>query len=150
MLLRYAFTHSRFLFLLVLTLLLTACSNSKPPLTNSPNFTTASIFVNQIAFDVDAPKTAIITLPEGQKANRFIIYQDQNMVYQGALQKQPSFTEWGQNVTYYLADFSSVKRRGEFHVVVNTQQQQLISSTFSIENNAYFKLTAQSTLSYLY
>ena len=150
MLLRYDFTHSRFLFLLVLILLLTGCTNSKLPLTNSPNFTTSSIFVNQIAFDVDAPKTAIITLPEGQRANRFIIYQDQNMVYQGALQKQPSFTEWGENITYYLADFSSVKRRGEFHVVVNTHQQQLISSTFSIENNAYFKLTAQSTLSYLY
>ena len=141
--------YSRIVFLL-LTLLLTACASTEPPIGNPPNLTNANVFVNQVAFNIHSPKHAIISLPSNQKASRFIVYQGQNRVYQGALIKQSTFDDWGKNVDYYLADFSSINRRGEFHVVVNTRQQQLISSTFVIDHNAYFQITARYILDYLH
>jgi hypothetical protein len=134
--------------LLVMIALVSACS-SKPPPSNMPNLAKANIYINQIAFDVQAPKQAVIALPIGETARRFIVYQDSNIVYQGKLISQPTFIEWGRGAHYYLADFSQVKRRGEFHIVVNTPKQQLASSTFTIKQSAYFALTAKSVLNYV-
>ncbi|WP_057832897.1 hypothetical protein [Colwellia sp. TT2012] len=88
----------------------------------------------------------MVALPIGETASRFIVYRVSNIIFQGQLTAQPSFTEWGQGTHYYLADFSSLKRRGKIHIVVNTQKQQLPSSTFIIKPNAYFALTAKSII----
>ena len=141
------FSHFSKLVLLVLVLFISACS-SKPQLSNPPKLTTANIYVNQVAFDIQSPKQAMVALPIGETATRFIVYQGSSMIYQGRLTSQPSFTEWGQGAHYYLADFTQVKRRGEFHIVVNTPKQQLASSTFTIKHNAYFALTAKSLVNY--
>ena len=127
--------------------LISACSNTPQP-SNPPTLAKANIYINQLAFDIQAPKQAVIVLPIGETATRFIVYQGSNMIYQGKLTSQPSFTQWGQGAHYYLADFSQVKRRGEFHIVVNTRKQQLASSTFAIKHNAYFALTAKSLVNY--
>ncbi|ALO36242.1 glycosyl hydrolase [Colwellia sp. MT41] len=142
-----AFSHSGKLMLLAMLVLVSACS-SKPQPSNPPNLAKANIYINQVAFDVQAPKQAVVALPIGETASRFIVYQASNIIFQGQLTAQPSFTEWGQGTHYYLADFSSLKRRGEFHIVVNTQKQQLASSTFIIKPNAYFGLTAKSIINY--
>ena len=143
------YSHFKKLVLLSLVILASACSSKiSPPPSNPPNITKANIYINQVAFDVQSPKQAVVALPIGETASRFIIYQDGNIVYQGKLSAQPTFTEWGQGAHYYLADFSSVKRRGEFYVVVNTPKQQLSSSTFVIKHNAYFALTAKSLINY--
>jgi hypothetical protein len=139
---------SKFVLLLLLAFI-SACSSPPPP-SNPPNLTKASIYINQVAFDVQAPKQAVVALPIGETARRFIIYQNANIVYQGKLSAQPTFTEWGQGAQYYLADFSSIKRQGTFHLVVNTPKQQLTSSTFTIKHNAYFALSAKSLLNYFH
>jgi len=139
--------HFSKLVLLAMVILVSACSSKQQP-SNPPTLTKANIYINQLAFDVQAPKQAVVALPIGETASRFIVYQDSNMIYQGKLTSQQSFTEWGQGAHYYLADFSQVKRRGEFHIVVNTPKQQLASSTFTIKHNAYFALTAKSLVNY--
>ena len=141
------FSHFSKLILLVLVLFISACS-SKPQLNNPPNLAIADIYVNQVAFDSRSPKQAVVALPIGETATRFIVYQGANIIYQGKLTSQPNFTAWGQGAHYYLADFSQVKRRGEFHLIVNTPKQQLASSTFTIRHNAYFALTAKSLVNY--
>ncbi|HBY84581.1 MAG TPA: glycosyl hydrolase [Colwellia sp.] len=135
------------LLLLAMMILVSACSSTPPP-SNPPTLTKANIYINQLAFDIQAPKQAVVALPIGESASRFIVYQGSNIIYQGKLTSQPNFTEWGQGVHYYLADFSQVKRLGEFHIVVNTRKQQLASSTFAIKHNAYFALTAKSLINY--
>ena len=140
------FSFSKLILLATLALL-SACRSTPPP-SNPPNLVKANIYINQVAFDVRAPKQAVIALPIGETASRFIVYQDSNIIYQGRLTSEPSFTEWGKGAHYYLADFSSVKRRGEFNIVVNTPKQQLASSTFTIKQNAYFSLTAKSIIDY--
>ena len=132
---------------LAMVIIVSACSSTPQP-SNPPPLTKANIYINQLAFYVQAPKQAVVALPIGETASRFIVYQDSNMIYQGKLTSQPSFSEWGQGAHYYLADFSQVKRRGEFHIVVNTPKQQLASSTFAIKHNAYFALTAKSLINY--
>lgn len=139
--------HFNISIVFLLVLLTSACSN-KPPPNNPPNLTKANIYINQVAFDVRAPKHAIVALPIGETARRFMVYQGASIVYQSHLTAQPTFTEWGQGAQYYLADFSSIKRQGKFHVVVNTPKQQVTSTSFSINHNAYFKLTAKSLLNY--
>lgn len=136
------------LLMLIIIVLVSACSSKVPLPSNTPNLAKANIYINQIAFDVQAPKNAVIVLPMGETASRFIVYQDVNIVYQGKLTSQPMFTEWGKGAHYYLADFSQVKRRGNFHIVINTQKQQLASSTFVIKQNAYFTLTAKTLINY--
>jgi len=143
-----AFSYSCKLMILAILALLSACSSKIPP-SNLPNLVKANIYINQVAFDVQAPKQAVVALPIGVNASRFIVYQDSNIIYQGKLDSQPSFTEWGTGAHYYLADFSSVKRRGEFHIVVNTPKQQLTSSTFTIKPNVYFSLTAKSIINHI-
>ena len=142
-----ASSHFRKLVLFILIAFISACS-SKPQPSNPPNLIKANIYINQVAFDVQAPKQAVIALPIGETASRFLVYQGANIVHQGKLKAEPSFTEWGTGVHYYLADFSAVQRRGEFHIVVNTPKQQLASSTFTIKQNAYFALTVKSLLNY--
>jgi hypothetical protein len=144
-----AFSYSCKLIILVVVTLLSACSSKPPPPSNPPSLVNANIYINQIAFDIQAPKQAVVALPIGVNASRFIVYQDSNIIFQGKLDSQPSFTEWGTGAHYYLADFSSVKRRGEFHIVVNTPKQQLTSSTFTIKPNVYFSLTAKSIINYV-
>jgi len=139
--------HFNLSILFLLVLLTSACSNNPPP-NNPPNLSQANIYINQVAFDVRAPKQALVALPIGETARRFMVYQDKSIIFQGSLTAQPTFTEWGTGAQYYLADFSSLKRQGTFHVVVNTPKQQVSSSTFTINHNAYFKLTAKSLLHY--
>lgn len=134
--------------LIAMLVIISGCS-SKPQPSNPPNLVKANIYVNQVAFDVQAPKQAVIALPIGETASRFIVHQGDNIIFQGKLRSEPSFTAWGTGAHYYLADFTSVKRRGEFHIVVNTPKQQLSSSTFNIKQNAYFELTAKSVLNYI-
>ena len=134
--------------LLALILSISACSSTAPPPSNPPSLSQAKIYINQVAFDVQAPKQAVVSLPLGETATRFIVYKGSDIVYQAKLKSQPVFNEWGEGAQYYLADFSSVKRRGEFHMVVNTRKQQVKSSPFIIKQNAYFELTAKSLLNY--
>lgn len=142
------FSPYKKLALLVMVILISACSSKQPPPSNPPNFTTAKIYINQIAFDVQAPKHAVVALPLDETASRFIIYEGSDIIYQGELTAQTGFNEWGEGAHYYLADFSSIKRRGAFHVVVRTQKQKLSSSVFNIKQNAYFDLTANSLINF--
>lgn len=144
----FLLTHQLKPWLLAITILLTAC-NSTPPPSNTPDLSQANIYINQIAFDVTAPKHAVVSLPVNEKATRFIIYKGSDIIYQDKLIAQPAFNEWGEGAQFYLADFSAIKRRGQFHMVVNTQKQQLKSSTFAIKPNANFTLTIKPLLDYL-
>lgn len=142
-----AFPYVKKLIVCTMLIFLSACSSNPQP-SNPPSMTKADIYINQVAFGVQAPKKAVIALPVGETASRFMVYQDSHIIFQGKLTAEPTFDEWGKGAHYYQADFSSVKRRGEFHLVVNTQKQQLTSSTFTITQNAYFALTAKSLINY--
>lgn len=133
--------------LLSLVIVLTACSNTPPP-ANPPNLTQGKLYINQVAFDVRSPKQAVLSLPLDETATRFMVHQDNSIVYQGKLIPQPNFSDWGDQTQFYIADFSGLIRRGEFHIVVNTEKQQIKSSPFTIKPNAYFSFTAKSLLNY--
>lgn len=131
---------------LFLLLLLSACGSAPKPIAEPAPL--ANIYLNQLAYDLQSPKHAVIALPVGERASRFMVYQGSTIVHQGQLVASEMFTEWGQDKQYYLADFSDVKRKGTFYLVVNRTKVQLKSSTFIIKQNPYFELTAQSLLNY--
>lgn len=134
--------------LFVLTFIISGCSTTQLIPSNPPDFSQAHIYINQLAFDVNSPKQAVVSLPVDESATRFIVYKGSDIVYQSTLKQQPSFNEWGSGSQFYLADFTSIQRRGEFHIVINTQKQQIKSSPFTIKQNASIELTAQSLLDY--
>lgn len=145
-----SFSTSHFFkcFTVAITLIISACSSKVIIPDNPPNFLQAKIYINQVAFDLQAPKHAVISLPLGETASRFMIYQGKDIIYQGKLSIQPTFTDWGDGANFYLADFSAIKRRGEYQLVINIQKQQLKSSSFVIRPNATFDLTAKQLISY--
>lgn len=140
------FTQSRYLFTLPFIILLFSCTNQPKPVVSSEPI--AKIFLNQVGYDIQAPKRALIALPVDETASRFIVYDGSSVVLQGNLAPTDIFTEWGQGIKYYSADFSSIHRPGKFKIVVNRKKTQLISSDFIIKTNAYFELTVESVLSY--
>jgi hypothetical protein len=88
------FSNFKHYALLTLLIFLSACSSPPKP-GNPPNFANANIYINQIAFDVQAPKHAVIALPIGETASRFMVYQGANIVFQDKLKSEPTFTTWG-------------------------------------------------------
>ena len=59
------YSHFCKLLLLAMVILVSSCS-SKPQLSNPPKLTTADIYVNQVAFDIQSPKQAVVALPIGE------------------------------------------------------------------------------------
>ena len=74
---------------LAMVIIVSACSSTPQP-SNPPPLTKANIYINQLAFYVQAPKQAVVALPIGETASRFIVYQDSNMIYHCLLYTSPS------------------------------------------------------------
>ena len=135
---------------IIALLFLSACSsqNKQIDLNAPPNFTKAKIYINQVAFDTQAPKQAVVSVPTNQKVNNFSVYQNKKRVFHGTLLPQKIFTEWGTEAKFYLADFSKLKQQGDFTLTVALADSTLTSTPFSIAKNAYFALTAKELIAY--
>lgn len=113
-----------------------------------------SIHVNQFAYDARAYKSAVIVLAEGFQAKTFSVHKGGKTIFTAPLMAQDNFNEWGDGKQHYLADFSSVKKTGEYTLSltainnVTEQSESHRSYTFSVSENVYFKKSVEEVLSY--
>jgi len=118
-----------------------------------------NIHINQVAFDLNGPKIAIITSSEGLELTKasfavFDVQTNKALVTMGNLTKLPEFNQWqaaNKNKTklyYYQADFSTFQEAGEYQLVVNYDEKTTISSKFFIDKQALFKHTTSALLDY--
>ncbi|WP_340677063.1 glycoside hydrolase family 9 protein [Paraglaciecola sp.] len=141
--------------ILAITLFLVACSTKESPkiIDIEP-----SIHINQLAFELSGPKSAIITSPVNSDLNEltFTVHLTNQVdsVFQGKLEKLSVFDEWQaankdlQRVYHYRADFSALKQAGNFQLAFIHQGQKILSSSFFIDEQALFKHTASALLDY--
>lgn len=104
--------------------------------------------MNQVAFDVRGPKTAIIEYQGPAKAGTFIVYRGDSEVARGALQALPAFAEWGEAKQYYAVDYSQLTKPGNYRVSVAIGGLSAQSAPVKVSQQALFQASAKATLDY--
>lgn len=110
-----------------------------------------TIFANQVGYDSRGPKTAVIRLDSENKAKTpFTIIDAVSLavVYQGTLSAAMNLAEWFPDKFFHKADFSSIRKTGDYKVAVTVNGATVLSEPFRIDDNALAKLTMPSVVRY--
>jgi hypothetical protein len=116
----------------------------KSVMTQSPGL---EIYVNQVGFDRNGPKSAVIgVLDSYLDPTEFQIVDPSTgkAVYTGKLLGPETVAEWFSNRRYFSADFSEFHLRGSFCVRVENTN----SPKFEIDDHELAKLTLKSIIQY--
>ncbi|WP_216351145.1 cellulase N-terminal Ig-like domain-containing protein, partial [Mucilaginibacter polytrichastri] len=109
------------------------------------------IFVNQVAFDSNSSKIAVIGLDEKlthkSVFNLVNTVTNQN-VFTGVLSGPMQVDDWTPGKFYYTADFSSIQTRGRYKITISIANAPYNSAEFVIDNNALAKLTIPAIIHY--
>jgi hypothetical protein len=109
------------------------------------------IYANQVGFDSNAPKIAVISVDHQLPTNStFSIYRIDNnkIAFTGALGAAQTIDEWAPGKIYYRADFSAFDKSGKFILGVAAGGKSYFSNPFEIGENALAKLTISSIIHY--
>jgi hypothetical protein len=114
-------------------------------------FSTPVIYVNQVGFDANAPKIAVISVDS--KLPDSAVFQVLNAVtgkvaFTGNLKNPVSIDEWMPGKIFYDMDFSSLADSGVYAIAVSIGNKIYASYHFRIEKNALAKLTISSIIHY--
>lgn len=138
--------------------LLSACSNKQTVTTSAE--VTFNIHINQVAFELSGPKSAIIAVNDSVNLDdvTFSIIDGTGgvtgVVFQGQLTKQAEFTQWQSaykttlQIHYYLADFTTLSQEGNFSLQVDSSDGLKKTAPFTIQKQALFKKTVDAMLQY--
>ncbi|WNO08759.1 glycoside hydrolase family 9 protein [Teredinibacter sp. KSP-S5-2] len=115
-----------------------------------PSDAAVSIHVNQVAFDIDGAKNAVVVTDDDQQLSSVSLV-DQNgetIANLDAVASQ-SFTEWGKGKKHYTVDFSSVQQSGTFKLQATLANgSKTTSPAFNVAKNALFNLTMTDVFKY--
>lgn len=110
------------------------------------------VLINQVGYDINAPKTAIVqltnhsTLPELSKFE--LIDSDNNKtVFSGDLTPQGKVASWDSRL-YYQADFSSWHKPGRYLVKVTSSDGDVRSGFFNINQDVLEQYTLSDVISF--
>ncbi|WP_461452281.1 glycoside hydrolase family 9 protein [Mucilaginibacter sp.] len=109
------------------------------------------IYINQIAFNINAPKTALVGTQKQLKGYiGFILVNNktQQTVFTGALSQKQQIHDWAPGEYFYKADFSGFNQTGEFIFVVTIAGKKYPSEPFQIGNDELAELTIPSVIHY--
>lgn len=125
-----------------LLLLLTKSISSNAQLT---------IHVNQVGFDVNGPKSAILELDKKAKAITgfdVVPIGKTKSSYAGKVSAAVSVNDWFSNKLFYRLNFSRFQRSGEYRLKVIQKGKTYYSNQFSISQGGLSTLTIPSILHY--
>ncbi|MRX68862.1 beta-glucosidase family 9 [Flavobacterium resistens] len=108
------------------------------------------IYVNQVGFDPESPKVAIIGFNGNFSNTTFDIIdtKSQKTVFTSTIGKAENIEDWMLDKSYYKADFSSFKKPGNYKITIKIADQIYNSASFSIEENILAKRTISSIVHY--
>ena len=110
-----------------------------------------TIYINQIAFDLNGPKTALIgsDKPLPKSASFTIINTTTaKTVSGGTLGTAQQIADWAPGKNFYKVDFSSFNQSGKYQLNVIIDGKKYLSDAFQIGTNALAELTLPSILHY--
>lgn len=112
-----------------------------------------TILSNQVAYDLDGSKKAMVRsnlpLKEGTTF-RLINALTLETVYEHALSAGQEIKEWFPGVYYYEADFTSFTKSGYYRVQVLADGELFSSAGFQIEHHAIAKITLPAVVDFFY
>jgi hypothetical protein len=110
------------------------------------------IHVNQVGFDSQGAKTAVISADpgelEGVKAFELISPATNRKEFSGAVSAAMKIEEWFPGKVYYRIDFSSFKKAGKYKIKVSAKGISYVSDEFQIADKALAKLLIPSIIHY--
>jgi hypothetical protein len=108
------------------------------------------IFVNQVAFDSNAPKIAVVSLdkPLTRKTIFYIVGGSLKPEVGGVLSGPYQQPDWRPGKYYYLADFSQAKNPGAYHLEIRVAGKQCKSAPFTIGDHLLEKLAVPAIVHY--
>jgi hypothetical protein len=109
------------------------------------------IYINQIGFNTNAPKMAVIRVDKKLSSN--IKFSLVNTVsgktdYIGILSSAQTINEWTPGKTYYRADFSGYKNAGKYNLRIVADGKSYLSYPFEIGDDLLAKRTISSIIHY--
>jgi hypothetical protein len=109
------------------------------------------IYINEVAFDSNAPKSALIG--DDRKYTAQVIFTlidvtSKKAVYTGALGIAQQINEWVPGKYFYKADFSAFDQTGKYELCISLSGKKYISAAFRIGNNELAELTIPSVIHY--
>jgi len=117
---------------------------------NSAN-ATPLIYINQVAFDSNAPKSALIGDDQqytGKIGFNIVDASTLKTVYTGTLKNEQQVQDWAPGKYFYKADFSSVVKSGKYKLSITVSGKNYTSDAFKIAHNALAELTIPSVIHY--
>ncbi len=109
------------------------------------------IHVNQVAYDVAAPKFAVLeTSKQIPAANQFLVKDARTLktVFEGTLARGQECNEWFPGRYFYRVDISSVQRSGHFKLQVEQNGRQFDSVEFEIGKNTLAEQTVPAIIQF--
>lgn len=125
----------------LITLLLTTCCA----------FATPVIYVNQIAFDSNAPKIGVVQFDNKlTKACAFNLVNvaTGRVAYTGMLTTPETISDWSPGKLFFQANFSAFKMPGKYRLRIKFDGAVYTSSPFEIGDNAVAKRTLSAIIHY--
>jgi hypothetical protein len=109
------------------------------------------IYANQIGFDSNAPKIAVIAVDEmlnGNPSFALINMASHKAVFTSTLNKAERIDDWTPGKIYYKADFSLFQQAGKYSVRIVVNGKNYTSFPFEIADNLLAKRTISSIIHY--
>ena len=114
-------------------------------------FANPVIYINQVAFNSAAPKTALIgddKLYTGKVSFTIINEITRKTAFTGILGQQQQINEWQPGKYFYKADFSGLKQSGKYKLCLKIGGKEWLSDEFQVDDNALAMLTVPSVIHY--
>ncbi|MDB5063081.1 MAG: hypothetical protein JWP67_2924 [Mucilaginibacter sp.] len=109
------------------------------------------IYVNQIAFDSNSPKTAVVQFDAKQTGKLTFSITDaatNKPAFKGVLTNPQVIAEWFPDKTYYKADFSTLNKPGKYKLTITSGGKTYNSYAFEIGEHAIARQTIASIIHY--
>jgi hypothetical protein len=109
------------------------------------------IYVNQIAFDSNSPKTAVVQFDAKQTGKLTFSITDaatNKPAFKGVLTNPQVIAEWFPDKTYYKADFSTLNEPGKYKLTITSGGKTYNSYAFEIGEHAIARQTIASIIHY--
>jgi hypothetical protein len=109
------------------------------------------IYINQIAFDEHAPKTALVgddKLYTGKVTFTIVNKTTHQAVFKGILGPKQQINEWAPGKYFYNADFSSFDQAGDYQLCIKVGDKTYFSDPFHVGKDALATLTVPSVIHY--
>ncbi len=112
-----------------------------------------AILVNQVAYNLDGPKTAIIKSGialADETSFEIVDATSGETIFNGKSGKPEQMTDWNPNEWYSPIDFSTFKKAGDYKIRIQYNGKVFESFDFKIEKNALGKIAIPAIVNFFY